>query len=121
MISKFLKIIFIFFIIFLTVSSFNLFSDEKNKTDKKNEDLEILSNLKGTVVAIQWDANDNVLSASFMGENGKMYLISSNAGKGKELFALDGEEIEVSGKIQNDENDKNKKIIIVFSYKKIVE
>lgn len=111
--SLFTKTGLIYTIISILFLSTGAIAQEENETVTIN----------GTVVALSFDADDNVIQVGititevFDGEESSDTYIVSNAKKGKELLDLVGEDIEVSGTIETDENGDV--FITVYSYKVI--
>jgi hypothetical protein len=64
----------------------------------------------GTVYALAWDDNDNVIEALISGEGGE-YMIVNNA-IGRKLFKMAGAYVEASG-VVNKDSEGNRTITVV--------
>jgi hypothetical protein len=66
--------------------------------------------IKGIVLALDWDDNDNVSAVSIISEDGEEYLVVKNA-NGKKFLKLVDKDVIVTGSISED-SDGNKVIAI---------
>jgi len=66
--------------------------------------------IKGMVLALDWDDNDNVSAVSIISEDGEEYLVLKNA-NGKKLLKLVEKDVVATGSISED-SDGNKVIAI---------
>ena len=69
-----------------------------------------LSRIAGTVLASDWDANDNVTAVVIETYEGEAIVVSTS-GKGVELLKLDEKKVMVTGSIATDK-DGNKTITV---------
>ena len=73
------------------------------------EQLEII----GTVLASEWDADDNVVAVAIATDDGEELAVA-NSGRGMELLKLEGMNVKATGTITTDENER--KTITISSY-----
>ena len=66
--------------------------------------------ITGTVLASEWDANDNVTGVVIATDEGEEIVVSKS-GKGMELLKLDEKTVKATGMIAMDEDD-NKTITV---------
>lgn len=69
--------------------------------------------ITGTVYAVAWDEDDNVMEAFIDGETGDYIIINDSVGR--QLFAMGGAYVEVSGVIGEDADGN--RTITVANYK----
>ncbi len=69
--------------------------------------------ISGTILASEWDANDNVTAVVIATDEGEEIVVS-NLGKGAELLKLDEKSVKATGLIVTDEDGR--KIITVTKY-----